>query len=131
MNDTPKPEFDRQLTALLTQAVADVQLSPAARTRMAARLRDASPARSWLSWFVPAAAVVAVVVAAVTVPVLWQRAQRTEASHAPSWIVCQATTYSTTEPDQWVRRSLIVHRRNGTESFIAVAAVRSLPTPTP
>lgn len=131
MNDKAQNEFDRRLTVCLQDAVANVELSPAARTRMAARLREtARPARSLWAWLVPAAAAGTVAVLAVVVPARWQRTKpvTAQADHQPSWIECQATTYSETHPDQWIRRSLIAHRRNGTESYIMVAAVRSIPT---
>jgi hypothetical protein len=134
MNDKPPNERDRQLTGLLKNAVANVELSPAARTRMVARLREtARPSRSLWAWLVPATAAGTAAVLAVVGPALWQRSKpvTAQADHQPSWIECQATMYSKTEPDQWVRRSLIAHRRNGTESYIMVAAVRSLPNPQP
>jgi len=131
MNDNPQPDFDRQLAGLLNEAITGVELAPAARTRIAARLRAvAKPAPNLWAWLLPATTA-AVVLAAVGFS-LWRGTDLiAQKSHEPSWIVCQATTYSATDADQWVRRSLLAHRRNGTESFIAVSAVRSLPNPNP
>lgn len=108
-------EVERAAVKRVAATATEFQLSPATRTRLTALLRAARPQRfAWWPVLVPvAAAVVAISVWR------WQSSR-----HEPSWIECRATTYSETHPDQWVRRSLLVYRRNGSESFLQITVKR-------